>query len=224
MHWSPYPPMRALPILTMDKRKIYSHIHNFASRIAHSSNMRSSTFVAAFASLAAATLTLAAGQQQSSGDTLRILSSNGNENLIKRDNLVSAPARSRHATRDHRSHARNLRNSASKPSSSLKKRKSSRCKASSSSRVANLDDGKKMLSEVSSSSSSSSSSESSDSSNSSNDSTTTGTIEDQKTTSSGGGLGDLDIDSASSFLKIGSIYAGFLPGKHFSFSFLPVLL
>lgn len=161
--------------------------------------MRSSTFIAAFASLAS--FTLAAGQQSGGDSTLRILSNNNN--LVKKDNnLVSAPARSRHATRDHRAHARNLRNSASKPSSSLKKRQSSRCKASSSSRVADLGDGKQLVSEDSSSSSSGSSSNS------------TGTIEDQKTTTSSGGLGDLDLDSSSSFLKIGNIYAGFLPGKH----------
>lgn len=185
--------------------------------------MRSSTFIAAIASVASSFSLVAAGQPgANSGDSpLRILSGRDNTDSIKRDieagNLVAAPARSRHASRDHRAHARHARHAASKPKSSLKKRQSSRCKVYHSQE----DDGVSHAvlpdsSDDSSSSSSSSSSGSSSSGSNSSSRNTSGTIEDEKTTSSGstGGIGDLDLDTSSNFLKIGNIYAGFLPGKH----------
>lgn len=168
--------------------------------------MRSSTLIAALASVAS--FTFAAGQQTGGDDTLRILSNgaSNNNNLVKKDsNLAAAPARSRHATRDHRALARNVREKRNASSPSHKKR-ASRCKASSSTPssssssddVADLGDGNKLAKQTGSPSSSGNSSR---------------TIEDEQNDVSSGGLGDLDLDSTSSFLKIGNIYAGFLPGE-----------
>lgn len=195
--------------------------------------MRSSAFIAAFASIASLTSSLVTAGQSSGGSEtpLRILArDNTNDNILKRDsaaaaggNLAAAPARSRHATRDHRAYARNARAAAAnatKPkSSTLKKRQSSsrKCKVHNS-----ANDGVTYLPESNNDSSSSSSSSSSGGSSSSGSSSrnTSGTIEDEKTTSdsgssssSSGGVGDLDLDTSSNFLKIGNIYAGFLPGE-----------
>lgn len=193
--------------------------------------MRSSTFIAAFASIASLTSSLVtAGQSSGSGsDTpLRILARDKTDNIVKRDlnnsggNLAAAPARSRHATRDHRAYARNARANAKPKSSTLKKRQSSsgrKCKVHNS-----ANDGVTYLPESndddsSSSSSSTSGGSSSSSSSGSSSRNTSGTIEDEKTTSdsgsssSSGGVGDLDLDTSSNFLKIGNIYAGFLPGE-----------
>lgn len=186
--------------------------------------MRSSTFIAAFASIASLTSSLVtAGQSSGSGsDTpLRILArDNTNDNSGSSGNLAAAPARSRHATRDHRAYARNARANAKPKSSTLKKRQSSsgrKCKVHNS-----ANDGVTYLPESndddSSSSSSTSGGSSSSSSSGSSSRNTSGTIEDEKTTSdsgssSSGGVGDLDLDTSSNFLKIGNIYAGFLPGE-----------
>lgn len=158
----------------------------------------------------AATLTssaLAAGQLVDNNSPLRILAPREAKPI-----LVAPPARSRHATRDHRAISRAKRDSndniiAAVPSgskkSTLKKRQngsgSRRCKA-------------KKLKSTSSSSSSNDNDNYDD-----DDSSSTGTIHDSKTTtddsdSTSGSVGDIDFDPGSSFLKIGNIYAGFLPG------------